>query len=217
MSLERLPSVLLRLEGFAVFGAGLALYLDLDYSLLALGVLFLTPDLSFLGYLAGLRIGAVSYNAAHTYAGPLVLAACGVLTDSAVATQVALIWAAHIGFDRLLGYGLKYPTSFKDTHLQRVYAMSKQNVDRLRAALEAYNQEGPEAIIALLDPEVEWIADRSDMGRVTYRGRDGVRKSFEELYRGVRQIGLRRRRDDRGGQPDRRPRSDERPRTLDGS
>ena len=62
--------------------------------------------------------------------------------------------------------------------------MSQENVDRLRAALEAYNQEGPEAIIALLDPEVEWIADRSDMGRVTYRGRDGVRKSFEELYEG---------------------------------
>jgi hypothetical protein len=51
--------------------------------------------------------------------------------------------------------------------------MSQENVERLRTALEAYNQEGPEAIIALLDPHVEWIADRSDMGRVTYRGRDG--------------------------------------------
>ena len=64
------------------------------------------------------------------------------------------------------------------------------NVERLRAALEAYNEEGPEAIIALLDPEVEWIADRSDMGRVSYRGRDGVRKSFEELYEGFDKLGF---------------------------
>jgi ketosteroid isomerase-like protein len=62
--------------------------------------------------------------------------------------------------------------------------MSQENVERLRTALEAYNREGPEAIISLLDPDVEWIADRSDMGRVTYRGRDGVRKAFEELNEG---------------------------------
>ena len=68
--------------------------------------------------------------------------------------------------------------------------MSQENVERLRAALESYNQEGPEAIISLLDPDVEWIADRSDMGRVTYRGRDGVRKSFEELYEGFDKLGF---------------------------
>ena len=68
--------------------------------------------------------------------------------------------------------------------------MSRENVERLRTALEAYNLEGPEAIISLLDPDVEWIADRSDMGRVTYRGRDGVRKSFEELYEGFDKLGF---------------------------
>jgi uncharacterized protein len=68
--------------------------------------------------------------------------------------------------------------------------MSQENVERLRAALEAYNREGPEAIIALLDPDVEWIADRSDMGRVAYRGRDGVRKSFAELYEGFDKLGF---------------------------
>lgn len=57
-------------------------------------------------------------------------------------------------------------------------------MERLRAALDAYGREGPEAIIALLAPDVEWIADRSDTGRVTYRGSRGVRKSFEELYEG---------------------------------
>ena len=48
------------------------------------------------------------------------LGVIGVVGDSSTATQIALIWLAHIGVDRLLGYGLKYPTGFKDTHLQRV-------------------------------------------------------------------------------------------------
>ena len=62
--------------------------------------------------------------------------------------------------------------------------MSNENLERLRSALDAYNREGPEAIIRLLSPDVEWIADRSDMGRVVYRGHEGVRQSFEELYEG---------------------------------
>ena len=56
--------------------------------------------------------------------------------------------------------------------------------------MDAYNREGPEAIIELLDPDVEWIADRSDMGRVTYRGVEGVRRSFEELYEGFDKLGM---------------------------
>jgi ketosteroid isomerase-like protein len=68
--------------------------------------------------------------------------------------------------------------------------MSQENVGRVKAALDAYNREGPEAIIDLLDPDVEWIADRSDMGRVTYRGVEGVRKSFEELYEGFDKFGM---------------------------
>ena len=68
--------------------------------------------------------------------------------------------------------------------------MSLENVERLKAALNAYNRDGPEAIIGLLDPDVEWIADRSDMGRVTYRGAEGVRKSFEELYEGFDKLGM---------------------------
>lgn len=56
----------------------------------------------------------------HTYALPIALGVAGVLGDSSLATQIALIWVAHIGMDRLLGYGLKYPTAFKDTHLQRI-------------------------------------------------------------------------------------------------
>ena len=96
------------------------LYFDAGYGWLLLVVLILAPDLSMLGYLVGPRVGALSYDLVHTYAGPVVLGVAGVLGGYETAVQIALIWLAHIGVDRLLGYGLKYPTGFKDTHLQRV-------------------------------------------------------------------------------------------------
>jgi hypothetical protein len=115
-----LPSRLLRLEGLALFVGALTVYFHLDFGWLLLVVLILAPDLSFAGYLSGPRIGAWSYNALHTTVGPIALAVVGVLTDTDWCVQLALIWLAHIGLDRLLGYGLKYPTAFKDTHLSRV-------------------------------------------------------------------------------------------------
>lgn len=69
---------------------------------------------------AGPRAGAAAYNATHTTLGPLVLGVAGVLSDADLAVQLALIWLAHIGIDRLLGYGLKYPDRFRETHLQRL-------------------------------------------------------------------------------------------------
>ncbi len=116
-----LPAVFLRLEGLAVLVAAVALYVYGDYALWAFFAFFLAPDLSFAAYLAGPRAGAVVYNLAHTYVFPVALATGCLLTGEAgLPVQVALIWAAHIGADRLLGFGLKYPTAFKDTHLNRV-------------------------------------------------------------------------------------------------
>jgi uncharacterized protein DUF4260 len=120
MGLDRLPAVLLRLEGAALFGASLALYADGSWSWLAYLLLLLAPDLSMLGYLAGARAGALIYDAVHFMALPLGLGAAGVIADSGLPVQLALIWLSHIGMDRALGYGLKYPTRFGDTHLQRV-------------------------------------------------------------------------------------------------
>jgi hypothetical protein len=82
-------------------------------------LLFLVPDLSMLGYLSGYRTGAVSYNLFHTYVLPGFLAALGLFTGSPLLLSLALVWFAHIGFDRMVGYGLKYPTGFFDTHLRR--------------------------------------------------------------------------------------------------
>jgi hypothetical protein len=65
------------------------------------------PDLSMAGYLAGVRL--VTYNAIHTYLGPFVLAGYSIVADRQTLLLLALIWIAHIGFDRMLGFGLKYP------------------------------------------------------------------------------------------------------------
>jgi hypothetical protein len=115
-----LPSVLLRLEGLVLFGAAIALYVREDYSILLLVVLFLAPDLAFAGLAAGPRLGAISYDAAHTYVGPILLASVALIVEWSAGVQLGLIWLAHIGIDRALGYGLRYPDAFRDTHLQRV-------------------------------------------------------------------------------------------------
>ena len=118
--LDRLPRVLLGVEGIALFTSAVVLYFHADYPWWLFLVLALAPDLSMIGYLAGPRTGAAAYDAAHTTLLPIALGLVGVLTESEVAIQLALIWFAHIGADRALGYGLKYPTRFKDSHLQRV-------------------------------------------------------------------------------------------------
>jgi hypothetical protein len=82
--------------------------------------LWLAPDLSMLGYLAGSCRGARIYNAFHTYIAPGVLALCSLLPSARAALPLALIWANHIGVDRLLGYGLKYGDGFGFTHLGRM-------------------------------------------------------------------------------------------------
>jgi hypothetical protein len=114
------PRVLLRAEGLAVAVAAVALYFHAGYPWWLLVVLVLAPDLSMVGYLAGPNVGATAYDAAHTYVLPVVLVTAGVIADAEIALQLGLIWFTHIGVDRAVGYGLKYPTGFKDTHLQRV-------------------------------------------------------------------------------------------------
>ena len=114
------PAALLRVEGVALLVLSVLLYRVNGGGWLIFGVLLLAPDLSMLGYLAGPRVGAAIYNALHTYAMPAVVGALGTIFASPLMVAVALIWFAHIGMDRTVGYGLKYPSSFKDTHLERV-------------------------------------------------------------------------------------------------
>ncbi len=115
-----LPPTLVRIEGAVMLALSVLLYALNRDSWLLFVVLFLVPDLSMLGYLGGSWIGAVSYNLFHTYAPPGLLAAFGLLTGSSLLVSVALVWFSHIGFDRMVGFGLKYPTGFFDTHLHRL-------------------------------------------------------------------------------------------------
>ena len=114
------PRILLRAEGAAIFALSILLYAKVGPSWWLFAILFLAPDLSFLGYLAGARAGAIVYNAMHTLLGPLALAAAGMLLPAFILIPLALIWTAHIGFDRMLGYGLKYSAGFGYTHLGRI-------------------------------------------------------------------------------------------------
>jgi hypothetical protein len=123
------PSLLLRIEESALLLATLFTYQHLHYSWLLFAILFLTPDLFMLGYLLNPRVGAATYNLVHTLTLPLALLFLSYLQHWPLAASIALIWTAHIAFDRLLGFGLKYPTDFKDTHLQHLQAQN-QNLDR---------------------------------------------------------------------------------------
>jgi hypothetical protein len=98
---------LLRLEGLTLFTGMTLLYAVWGGSWWIYALLFLVPDLSFAAYLAGPRFGAIIYNTAHSYMAPMTL-------------SVAMIWLAHIGIDRALGYGLKYSAGFGFTHMGRI-------------------------------------------------------------------------------------------------
>lgn len=111
---------LLRLEGLALFAGMVGLYALWGGSWWVFAVLFLVPDISFAAYLAGPRVGAIVYNAMHADIMPIALAFYGFAFAAPLTLSVALIWLAHIGIDRALGYGLKYPGGFGFTHLGRI-------------------------------------------------------------------------------------------------
>ncbi len=110
----------LRVEGFAILTLCVVLYVYYGAGWILFAILILAPDLTMLGYLAGPSVGAKAYNAGHVYAGPVILWFAGALMEVQGLTAMAFIWGAHIGMDRVLGYGLKYPTSFADTHLGKL-------------------------------------------------------------------------------------------------
>jgi hypothetical protein len=112
--------VLLRLEGLTLFAGMVLLYAAWGGSWWIFGTLFFIPDLSFAAYLAGPGFGAIAYNAMHSYMAPVVLLTLGFGFAEPLTLSIAMIWLAHIGFDRALGYGLKYPAGFGVTHLGRI-------------------------------------------------------------------------------------------------
>lgn len=114
------PRLVLRIEGLATFVAGVALYGTAGGPLLWLLPLLLTVDVSMAGYLRGPRAGALLYNLGHNLAIGLAVAGAGVALTAGPLLVAGAVLVSHVGMDRLAGYGLKYPTSFGDTHLGRI-------------------------------------------------------------------------------------------------
>lgn len=116
----RAVDLILRAEGLAVFVAGVLAYLQLNGHPVWLLPLLLVPDVSMVGYLGGPRLGAITYNLVHNLVFALALLAIGWFAAVAPLALAGAIALAHVGMDRSLGYGLKLPTDFKDTHLGRI-------------------------------------------------------------------------------------------------
>lgn len=112
------PRAWLRAEGLLILAVAAILYARSDASWATFAILFFAPDLSFLAYLGGAKVGAALYNTVHSYVPPLAAILTLLLLHEPVA--LPLIWLAHIGVDRALGYGLKYPSGFQDTHMGRI-------------------------------------------------------------------------------------------------
>lgn len=110
----------LKLEGGLILVMTILAYAQLGYNKFWYLGLLLAPDISLAGYLINPQIGRRLYNTGHSYILPGGLLLLGINQDLAWAQMSALIWIGHIGFDRLLGYGLKSGLDFKDTHLGRI-------------------------------------------------------------------------------------------------
>ena len=111
------PKMLLRVEGACIFGSTIWAYSRFDQSWWTFAGLLLVPDLGMAGYLANTSVGAVLYNLVHTETPPILLLCTALARDNKTVAGLALCWLAHIGMDRMLGYGLKYGSSFAHTHL----------------------------------------------------------------------------------------------------
>jgi Domain of unknown function (DUF4260) len=107
----------LRLEGLSVTALSAFLFAHSGASWWLFAALWLVPDISIFGYMAGPRWGAYCYNTAHSYVLPVALAIIAMQFHRTAWLPFALIWFNHIGVDRLCGYGLKYPAGFGFTHL----------------------------------------------------------------------------------------------------
>jgi len=113
------PTRLLRLEGAALLAGSLLAYTTTGRPWWLIPLTLLLPDLSAVGYLVGARVGARVYNLFHITPLPGLLFAVGWWQNASLASALGLIWLAHIGMDRMLGYGLKYDDDFQHTHLSR--------------------------------------------------------------------------------------------------
>ncbi len=111
------PKTVLRIEGAVLFAASIWAFSTQGQAWWLYPALLLVPDIFMIGYLRNTRLGAIIYNLGHSYPAAAALLAIGLIASAPVVIAIGAIWFGHIGWDRMLGYGLKYATSFKHTHL----------------------------------------------------------------------------------------------------
>ena len=111
------PRWWLRLDGLVLLGGSLALFATTGQPWWLVPLVILLPDVFMVGYAGGTRLGAFVYNLGHTYLAPALVAGTGLLTHRDIVTALGLLWFAHIGMDRVAGFGLKYDDAFGHTHL----------------------------------------------------------------------------------------------------
>ncbi|MCS3744285.1 MULTISPECIES: DUF4260 domain-containing protein [unclassified Rhizobium] len=112
-----IPHIFLRLEGLAVLACATSYYWHSGFSWIVFAALFFAPDIFMVGYLLNSRLGALIYNIGHSYVTPCLIIAASLFSDIEFGIAMGIIWIAHIGFDRAVGYGLKYTDAFQHTHL----------------------------------------------------------------------------------------------------
>lgn len=115
-----MAKTLLHVEGFSVLALCIYFYNYYEFSWLLFIILLFVPDLAIFGYSLSTEIGAIIYNIVHTYTIAIAIVCIGIITSEQMILAAGIIWTAHIGMDRMFGFGLKYPTNFKDTHFNRL-------------------------------------------------------------------------------------------------
>jgi len=108
---------LIKTEEAALFVLGVVFFIHLDIAWWWFLVLLLVPDVGMLGYIINTKVGAVTYNIFHHRGIAVILMLLGYYFNNFGMLLAGVMMFSHIAFDRMLGYGLKYPESFKNTHL----------------------------------------------------------------------------------------------------
>jgi len=114
------PRRWLRIEGMVLVAGAFIAYSTTEQAWSLVPLTLLLPDLTMIGYLGGPSLGSRLYNVGHSTALPAAIVALGWWQDRSLIVALGLVWVAHVGLDRLLGYGLKYGDHFQHTHLGRL-------------------------------------------------------------------------------------------------
>jgi Domain of unknown function (DUF4260) len=112
-----MPARFLRVDAAILFAFSIWLFAIQGLAWWWYPALLLVPDIFMLGYLVNTKLGAFVYNVGHSMFPGLILLGVGVATASPLTAAIGAIWLGHVGWDRSLGYGLKYHDAFQHTHL----------------------------------------------------------------------------------------------------